>query len=694
MVKEADKALRRELEEERTNLQEKLTHWENERSALKRGLDNAKKSREQLETEAAKAKETRAKSRQELENNWSTKLDAQEKARSTVVQSLQNQLEKRIVAQQEGERQGREISPPSYEEVYSGIGRPRSATYQFVQSGIYPPYLKSIPREYQTTDIFDFATFVETGSMVFLQPNLLPNKRKKAPDALTTRSMQDLVDHNLQLHLEARDGRSSNMYTRRNIGLRDDWYTDAVFGQQQFTGTNPTTITLASTSWIEEFKAASCTQRLIRVEKLLTDDPNSLYVQDYSDYRPTMGIASAADFSLDGRYGCSSVVLFRLEPEGKLHPLAITIDYKGSMESSVTIFNRRHTSSIPGDEAADWPWRYAKMCTQVSDWFRHEVTVHLTYTHLIEEVLIVAAHRTFDPSHIVLKLLKPHWTTTLSLNKAARDTLVPKIIIPLTGFTASQTYVFIKSQFSSFDWTGSYVPNDLPRRGFPIEDLDKFKFHNYGYARNIYRIWQILRKFVSSVLTQVYVGGDAQVAGDSSVAAFCREARSNSGGQLFNFPDIKTLDELIDFITMGIHIASPQHTAVNYLQQYYQTFVPNKPSALFQPLPRSLEELQTYTEKDILSALPIHRPREWLVMAQVPYLLSFEVAEENTIMHYAKAAPNQLSTPGPIRDAAKVLEDDLEDFVYTVSAHSMELDDQQTPYLVLDPVRTAISILI
>ncbi|KAF8867753.1 lipoxygenase, partial [Gymnopilus junonius] len=466
---------------------------------------------------------------------------------------------------------------------------------------------------------FDFATFVETGSMVFLQPNLLPNKRKKAPDALTTRSMQDLVDHNLQLHLEARDGRSSNMYTRRNIGLRDDW-------------DNPTTITLASTSWIEEFKAASCTQRLIRVEKLLTDDPNSLYVQDYSDYRPTMGIASAADFSLDGRYGCSSVVLFR------------------SMESSVTIFNRRHTSSIPGDEAADWPWRYAKMCTQVSDWFRHEVTVHLTYTHLIEEVLIIAAHRTFDPSHIVLKLLKPHWTTTLSLNKAARDTLVPKIIIPLTGFTASQTYVFIKSQFSSFDWTGSYVPNDLPRRGFPIEDLDKFKFHNYGYARNIHRIWQILRKFVSSVLTQVYVGGDAQVAGDSSVAAFCREARSNSGGQLFNFPDIKTLDELIDFVTMGIHIASPQHTAVNYLQQYYQTFV--------------------------------------------PYLLSFEVAEENTIMHYAKAAPNQLSTPGPIRDAAKVLEDDLEDFVYTVSAHSMELDDQQTPYLVLDPVRTAISILI
>jgi hypothetical protein len=146
---------------------------------------------------------------------------------------------------------------------------------------------------------------------------------------------------------------------------------------------------------------------------------------------------------------------------------------------------------------------------------------------------------------------------------------------------------------------------------------------------------------------------------------------------------------------MCIHIAAPQHTAVNYLQQYYQTFVPNKPSALHTPLPRSLAELQNYTENDMLLALPIHKPRDWLLMAQVPYLLSFEAAEESTILHYATTTAHSRSVPEVIRHAAKALKSDLEEFIYTTVQYSKELDDHaKTPYLVLDPGKTAISILI
>jgi len=485
------------------------------------------------------------------------------------------------------------------------------------------------------------------------------------------------------------------MYSNVNIGLRRDWYTDAVFGQQQFTGTNPTTITLAPRRWIEEFKAAARTQGRTDVAILLTESAGSLFVQDYSYFRSAMGVHPTAEFTIEGRYGCASVVLFHLESEGKLHPVAITLDYKGDMEKSVTIFNSRTASSAPGNEWGDWPWRYAKMCAQVSDWLRHEVTIHLINTHLTEEVLIVAAYRTFDPSHVVFNLLEPHWKTTLSLNKAARETLVPKVIIPLTGFTTTQVYSFIQNAYGTLDWTGSYVPNDLKKRGFPVQDLNKPKYHNYGYARNISRIWDIIRKFVSAVLREVYVGGDAQVACDMSISAFCQEVDAYSGGQLASFPIIKTLDQLIDFVTMGIHIASPQHTAVNYLQQYYQTFIPNKPSALCSQLPQSLEELEAFGESDILSALPIDRPRDWLVMAQVPYLLSFEVSDDSTIFHYAETTSSSFSARDCIRKAASVLRDDLEEFSRnTVSELNMDLDDQETPYYVLDPKRTAVSILI
>ncbi|THU97594.1 Lipoxygenase [Dendrothele bispora CBS 962.96] len=669
-MKGASKSLRRELEEERANLQEKLARWESERVALKRGLTEAKNSRKQLES--AVRLDSRGQQRERTETRAS-------------------------------ENTGMEFPPPPYEEACAP--RPRvpvtrssstNIAFQFAHTDHYPPFLESIPRKLQTPpdEIFNFTSLVQTTAMIFVNPNLLPNIRNRAPDLASTRTMQDLVDRNLRLHTASRQSRSRDMYSSVNIGLRDDWYTDAVFGQQQFTGTNPTSITLASARWIEEFKAVSSTQQRTDVTRLLTEDPENLFVQDYSYFRSVMGVLPTEEFGLEGRYGCSSVVLFRLEPEGRLHPLAITLDYKGSMEASVTIFNRRITSSTPGEESTDWLWRYAKMCAQVSDWLRHEVSVHLVNTHLVEEVLIVAAYRTFDPSHVVFNLLEPHWKTTLSLNQAARLTLVPKIIIPLTGFTPAQSYAYIKDTYKSWDWVGSYVPNDLNKRGFPVEDLDKPKYHKYGYARNIVRIWDIIRKFVSTVLREAYVGGDAQVANDMSIASFCSDVRANDGGQLASFPNIRTLDELIDFVTMGIHVASPQHTAVNYLQQYYQTFIPNKPSALYSRLPQSLGELESFGEGDVLSALPIDRPKDWLVMAQVPYLLSFEVPDDSTILHYATTMSSTSSNRQSIRKAASVLRDDLEAFSRTVSELNIDIGDHQTPYYVLDPKRTAVSILI
>ncbi|KAJ3828144.1 lipoxygenase [Lentinula raphanica] len=483
------------------------------------------------------------------------------------------------------------------------------------------------------------------------------------------------------------------MYFSKNIGLRRDWYTDAAFGQQQFTGTNPTTITLAPSQWLEEFMAVAKVQGRADIIKLLTDKADSIYMQDYSYFRSSMGLRAGETIICDDRYGCASVVIFHLEPEGKLHPLGIVLDYKGSMKESVCIFNRRIASGVSGNEYEDWPWRFAKTCVQVSDWLRHEVTIHLVHTHLVEEVIIVAAYRSLGPNHIVFRLLEPHWSTTLSLNKAARETLVPKIIIGMTGLSASQTYMFLKSAYDDFDWTGLYIPNDLKKRGFPLENLDDPKYHNYGYARNISQMWNIIRKFVSTVLKQEYAS-DQEVLSDESIATFCEDTRSRDGGQFMSFPDIRTLDELIDFVTMCIHIAAPQHTAVNYLQQYYQTFVPNKPSALHIPLPQSLSELCAYDEQDLLSALPLKKPRDWLLMAQVPYLLSFEVPEESTILHYAETTSSSQATPEIIRAAAGVLETDLRAFIDVVQKNSNELDDQQTPYLVLDPSRTAISILI
>ncbi|KAF8907867.1 lipoxygenase [Gymnopilus junonius] len=668
-LKQGNISLRKELEEERAMIKEK--------GDLKKGLEEQRQDRERLKGKAVKDKEDREKWQSEQERAWADKLDYQAKEHEEVFKKLQMELEE---AQKVMARRDSEIisPPPPYEAEYSaqdqGAGYSRGV-FQFAHTGDYPPYLKSIPKKHQTSpfDIFDFGSFAETTAMLFVNPDLLTKLRKLAPDWNTTGTMQDLVS------------RTSSCSARRaalNVGHREDWYTDEVFAQQQFTGTNPTTIKVAPKKWVESFKKVAVAQRRGDVVRVLEGATENVYIQDYSDFRDLMGVDPREEFMTEGRYGCSSVALFHLEAEGKLHPLAITLDYVGTMEESVTIFNRRTTSKSPRNQADDWPWRYAKMCAQVSDWMRHEVAIHLVNTHLVEEVIIVAAHRTFDPTHIIFKLLEPHWTTTLSLNKSARETLVPKIINRMTGFTPEQTVAFLNASYNEFDWTGLYVPNDLHKRGFPntAEELDGLKF-------------------VTAVLKEAYPGGDAQVTSDSSLLAFCQEVRSFNGGRLSSFPaSLQTLDELIDFVTMCIHTASPQHTAVNYLQQYYQTFVPNKPSALYSALPKSLEELNYLGEVDLLLALPIHQPRDWLFMAQVPYLLSFEVPDDNTILHYATTTSDvkagEYGVPEVIRRAAKKLKEDLEDFIDVVENNSRQLDDQKTPYVVLDPSKTAISILI
>ncbi|KAJ5383001.1 hypothetical protein N7517_000912 [Penicillium concentricum] len=525
-----------------------------------------------------------------------------------------------------------------------------------------------------------------------------------------------------------------DIFDRPNVGDLKDWYSDARFSQQQFTGTNPTTITRASKDWIYHFTQAAKTSDDAEakgvISKLSNSCPESFYVQDYSYFRTITDIDSADEIKQETkdkngtetsppRYGCASVCLFYLNEKGKLYPLAIVPDWRGTLRS-VTIYNRelfKRTDIQTGeekpndknearvDEANDWPWRYAKTCVQCSDWFRHEVTVHLTRTHLVEESIIVSANRQFEPDHPVFRILRPHWQKTLALNGSARDTLVPSVILKIVGFSAPQALKFIQEEYRSFDFEGSYVPKDLLKRGFPPEELNEPKFHNYAYARCIKSMWTKLRSYVEDILSLHYKGANAdqQVRSDKSIQKWSREMRSPDGADLRFFPAITTFEELVDCVTMCIHLASPQHTAVNYLQDYYQGFVINKPSCLFTAPPTSLESLLSYTEQDLVKALPMNHAHEWLLSSHVPYLLSFKPNEKTeTLMgciHTTWSVYHNKPSPS---DEERKTTDALLRFYQALQAsddeferYAKEKDDiKDIPYNVLETRHNAVSILI
>ncbi|KUJ07836.1 Lipoxygenase [Mollisia scopiformis] len=575
-------------------------------------------------------------------------------------------------------------------------------TYQWQQPGktdpSYPPCLKSIPPDDTTglLAIFNAERLVDMGLSI-LPPKVVPDYLSQYLFGPTGgKTMADLESDMIRLTKQ-----NKNIGSESSIANRPDWFSDAVFGQQSFTGPNPTSIQRASTVWVKGFADQAKKQKNTPMYSLITtSDPESFYIQDYSYFRDACGAFPGAtlesDDKLKKRYGCAVVTLLQLSKTGNLHPISICIDFVMSLDHSVVVFNKRLRSTDPTKgEKNDWPWRYAKTCHMISDYCRHELGAHLNNCHFIEEVTIVAAYRSFTADHIVFKLLEPHWLKTLSLNKSAREALVPLIVVDIVGISKPATYNFIMSAYRNFHFTDSYIPADLSKRGFTPETLSHPRFHNYAWAHNMLPMWLVLQKFVSSVLAPHYPT-DAAVESDPAIRSWCNEMRSPAGAQMLTFPDIKTVEELTSAIVMCIHLASPQHNTINYLQCYYMSFVPAKPPCFSTPLPKSLAELQKFTESDLIAALPVNDERVWLMAEQLPYLLSYGVAEDQTLVEYAKGLQDGAVGSGDegMEKAAKGLVDDLVGLGVVFARNSEAMDDRVVEYAVMDPTRLAVSILI
>ena len=321
---------------------------------------------------------------------------------------------------------------------------------------------------------------------------------------------------------------------------------------------------------------------------------------------------------------------------------------------------------------------------------------------MVEESIIVAANRQLPADHPVFRLLYPHWQKTLSLNAAARATLVPDIVLKSIGFESQQAYRFLQHAYNTFDFQAQYVPVDLRHRGFNPKFLNNNKYHNYAYARCIHSMWCKIRSYVVDMLRIKY-DADTQVKEDRHLQDWSTEMRKpafKGGAHIASFPALTTFEDLVDCVTMCIHIASPQHTAVNYLQNYYQAFVINKPACLYAPLPSSLDELLRYTEDDLVAALPMNHPQAWLMASHIPYLLSFKPGDKESLIVYAaskyhvykyKSGDEEKATAAAAARFYRALAESEEEF----RRYGAATDDSGTiAYNVLSPTWNAVSILI
>lgn len=284
----------------------------------------------------------------------------------------------------------------------------RKEFFEFTRKGGYPPHLDLDLNKYWADNeedddtqkstlpqnsIFDSTYLYQLGVMML---KLVPDRFTGVGTPANGKKISDVEKYNRD-QIKAAEERAKkdknktnfagfpidDIFNRPNVGQLNDWYSDARFAQQQFTGTNPTTIKRASDTWLDHFvEAAKTPEDAVpkeTIEKLIAKDKKSLYIQDYSNFRKSAGFTNLkADIEYHGwfqshRYGCAAVCLFFLDGKGTLHPLAIVTDWRGSLEASVTIYNRelfKRINLLTGesnqpnmaeknvDEAQDWPWRY------------------------------------------------------------------------------------------------------------------------------------------------------------------------------------------------------------------------------------------------------------------------------------------------------------------------------------------------
>lgn len=300
------------------------------------------------------------------------------------------------------------------------------------------------------------------------------------------------------------------------------------------------------------------------------------------------------DYSDLGKYALTSDMklqpkcIFQYNNWGNILPEEISLGNGVVMRQSESI-------SFP------WKWRYFKMVTQCAEFTHHELVDHLTYCHLLTEIIIMETMRQWrhttansgttgsdaviNNGNIVYRLLVPHFARTLAVNNGARQLLIPWIKSHLTMLTPDAVDQLVNDKLTSFDFNDLDFNYNLRKRGFDEDNLPA----SYFYANDGIQLWRTLLYFVNGVLKDANLDWGEINSWSTNIRI-----------RLPTFPLFQynsQIDDLARMIAGIIFNASIQHSAVNDTQWYFWGYALNSPATLLKTVP-SQEQVASMTDDD------------------------------------------------------------------------------------------------
>ncbi|KAJ3611003.1 hypothetical protein NHX12_021019 [Muraenolepis orangiensis] len=140
--------------------------------------------------------------------------------------------------------------------------------------------------------------------------------------------------------------------------------------------------------------------------------------------------------------------------------------------------------------------------------------------------------------------------------------------------------IFLKRATDSLTYTSLCICDDIEERGLE-------KVANFYYRDDGVKMWNIINKFVRGVLGYYYKN-DSDVKQDPELQKWVEDIfehgfLSNENSKIPK--ELKTVEELVKYVTMVIFTVSAQHSAVNTGQFDYGSWMPNAPLSIQQPPP-------------------------------------------------------------------------------------------------------------
>ncbi|CAM9653605.1 unnamed protein product [Lampetra planeri] len=441
------------------------------------------------------------------------------------------------------------------------------------------------------------------------------------------------------------------------------WKDDAAFCRQFTQGPNPMMISVCRSLREVPWEMRGLAGQGCTVPQLL--EQGRLFVADYKQ------LAGLPLLPQDKKKFCAPLVLmFReLQPaqgSSRLMPLGIQLTRHTDRENPVHTPHKNPRRFL-----------FAKMHVGCADNQVHQFVSHLGLTHLLLEPFAVALHNHLRGGHPVGQLLHPHFQDTLGINHVARHTLISSVA-PLTDATFAVGTAggmrMVARALRSARFVDRSFPVEMERRGFGADGLDDFY-----YRDDAARLWDALRAYAAAVVGRTYRDDDA-VTADSALQDFAEAVVDPDRGNVLGFPAALCTRELLtECLTTIIFTASVQHSALNYPQWDFYSYVPMRPEHLTKLMPEGEEDI---SEEFITSALPDVR------------VCLFQI-----LLSHILSVPS-LTTLSQVDAMSELYPDvhaDLQRRLRLISASIQQRNRQleaagATPYPYLDPAKVAASI--